>query len=101
MENLLGKTTGFNPVGMRERSGAEPGSKVEMMKNGDEDASQQAPGNAPRSKGPDVGLRARQKVIGVGLKRLYDSVVDEQVPEEFADLLKRLDAQSGSGGRPE
>jgi hypothetical protein len=27
-----------------------------------------------------------------GLKRLYDSVVEEPLPDSFADLLKKLDA---------
>ena len=29
-----------------------------------------------------------------GLKRLYDSVVDEPLPDAFADLLSRLDDTS-------
>jgi hypothetical protein len=67
-----------------------------MMKNGDEDAPRQGTGFTPRVKSADSGLRARQKVIGMGLKRLYDTVVDESVPDDFADLLKRLD-ESGAG----
>ena len=31
-----------------------------------------------------------------GLRQLYDSVLDEQLPESFDDLLKRLD-QAGHG----
>jgi hypothetical protein len=65
------------------------------MKNGDEDAPRQGTGYEPRVKAGDSGLRARQKVIGMGLKRLYDTVVEEKVPDEFADLLKRLD-ESGT-----
>ena len=30
-----------------------------------------------------------------GLKRLYDSVVDEPLPDSFADLLAKLDADEG------
>ncbi len=29
-----------------------------------------------------------------GLKRMYDSVVDEEIPDEFVDLLKKLDQAS-------
>lgn len=47
--------------------------------------------------GRGLGLRARQKVIGMGLKRLYDNVVQEPVPDDFADLLSRLDDASGGG----
>jgi hypothetical protein len=32
-----------------------------------------------------------------GLRRLYDEVVDEQLPDDFVDLLKKLD-QSGDHG---
>lgn len=67
------------------------------MKNGDEDAPRQGTGQGPRVRAGESGLRARQKVIGMGLKRLYDSVVEEDVPDEFADLLKRLDDTGAEG----
>lgn len=31
-----------------------------------------------------------------GLKRMYDEVVDEQLPDDFVELLKKLD-QTGDG----
>jgi hypothetical protein len=40
-----------------------------------------------------LAVRARQKAIGLELKRLYDSVLQEPVPDEFLDLLKKMDAQ--------
>lgn len=39
----------------------------------------------------EFGVRARQKVIGTGLKRLFDAIVDEPVPDEFKDLLAKFD----------
>ena len=49
-----------------------------MMDNGGNDSAR--PGGSakgrPRATG-DSSLRARQKVIGAGLKRLFDDVVDE------------------------
>jgi hypothetical protein len=39
-----------------------------------------------KSSGPD-----RKPVWAEGLKRMYDSVVDEKIPDDFADLLKKLD----------
>ena len=30
-----------------------------------------------------------------GLRRLYDSIIDEPLPQSFADLLKRLDDDDG------
>jgi hypothetical protein len=43
-------------------------------------------------------IRARQRVIGRELRRMYDGVAQEAVPEEFTELLKKLDAKQGSGG---
>jgi hypothetical protein len=36
--------------------------------------------------------RARQQVIGRELRRIFDTVVQEPVPDEFLDLLKKMDA---------
>jgi hypothetical protein len=38
-------------------------------------------------------IRARQRVIGRELRRMYDGVAQEPVPEEFMDLLRRMDSQ--------
>lgn len=71
------------------------------MKNGEEDRAT-TPGGSTRSRtATDASLKARQKVIGAGLKRLYDDVVDEPVPDDFKALLAKLDAgggQDSSGG---
>lgn len=59
-----------------------------------------------RSRGPG-GRRAasgeaetRQRAIGERLKKLFDPVVDEPVPEEFLKLLEQADETSkeGDGG---
>ena len=39
-------------------------------------------------------IRARQRAIGRELRRVYDDIAKEPVPEEFLDLLKKID---GSG----
>lgn len=36
--------------------------------------------------------RARQQAIGHELRRLFDSVVQEPVPDDFLELLKKIDA---------
>jgi hypothetical protein len=41
---------------------------------------------------PRAGARARDPEWAAGLKRLYDSVVDEPLPDSFKDLLQKLDA---------
>ena len=43
---------------------------------------------------PDPSLdeaRLRQQAIGVKLRQMFDQVVNEPVPDEFLDILKRAD----------
>jgi hypothetical protein len=39
-----------------------------------------------------VAARARQRAIGRELRRMYDEVVQEPVPDDFLELLKKIDA---------
>ncbi len=39
--------------------------------------------------------RAAQKAITHGLRRFYADVGSEPVPDEFVNLLKQMDAESG------
>ena len=39
-------------------------------------------------------IRARQRAIGRELRRLYDEVAQEPVPDEFLDLLRQIDEAS-------
>ena len=41
--------------------------------------------------------RLRQHAIGVKLRHMFDEVVNEPVPDEFLDILKRADEKRGSG----
>ena len=43
-------------------------------------------------------VRARQRAIGRELRRMYDGIVNEPVPEEFLDLVHKLEGAEGSGG---
>ncbi len=61
-----------------------------MMDNGGNDGEGGANKGRIKPSG-DSSLRARQKVIGAGLKRLFDDVVDESVPDDFMDLLAKFD----------
>ena len=36
-------------------------------------------------------VRARQRALGREIRRMFDGVVKEAVPDEFLDLLKRID----------
>ena len=48
-----------------------------------------SPGNKP------VERKARAKPVWAeGLRRMYDEVVDESLPDDFVDLLRKLDASS-------
>jgi hypothetical protein len=39
-----------------------------------------------------LAARARQRAIGRELRRMFDEVVQEPVPDDFLDLLKQIDA---------
>ena len=39
------------------------------------------------------GVRLRQAMIGDRLRTLFDTVVNEPIPDEFQDLLRRVDAR--------
>lgn len=45
-----------------------------------------------RDKEKTVAARSRQRAIGRELRRMYDNVVQESVPDEFMLLLKEIDA---------
>ena len=42
---------------------------------------------------PDM-LRSGEPGWAAGLKKLYNSVVDEPLPDSFEDLLKKLDGKA-------
>jgi hypothetical protein len=44
-------------------------------------------------------IRARQRAIGRELRRMFDEIAQEPVPEEFLDLLKRIDSESDDHNR--
>ncbi len=39
--------------------------------------------------------RLRQQAIGVKLRHMFDEVVNEPVPDEFLEILRRADDKSG------
>lgn len=49
-------------------------------------------GKADPAKRPGLEeARLRQQAIGVKLRHLFDDVVNEPVPDEFLDILRRAD----------
>ena len=47
--------------------------------------------NDQRDKEKTVAIRARQRVIGRELRRMFDAVVQEPVPDDFLSLLGKID----------
>jgi hypothetical protein len=43
-------------------------------------------------------VRARQRAIGRELRRMYDNVAKEAVPDDFLDLLHKIDEAGADGG---
>jgi Anti-sigma factor NepR len=45
-------------------------------------------------------VRARQRAIGRELRRMYDDVAQEPIPDDFMDLLRKIDeAEESKGGK--
>lgn len=44
-------------------------------------------------------IRARQRAIGRELRRMYDDVAQEPVPDELMDLLRQIDESAEKGGK--
>jgi len=42
--------------------------------------------------------RLRQQAIGVKLRHIFDEVVNEPVPDEFLDILRRADSRGADKG---
>ena len=42
-------------------------------------------------------IRARQRAIGRELRRMYDDVAQEPVPEDFLDQLQQIDLAAETG----
>lgn len=54
----------------------------------------------PESERDDHALdeaRLRQQAIGVKLRQMFDQVVNEPVPDDFLDILRRADDRSEGG----
>jgi len=46
-------------------------------------------------------IRARQRAIGRELRRMYDDVAQEPVPDDFLDLLRQIDESDERGASEE
>lgn len=66
---------------------------TEKLKGPDSTMNNQEAASSKKSGGLDRQVQAK---IGQQLRAMYDDVVDQGVPDRFADLLKRLDDTAGS-----
>jgi hypothetical protein len=56
---------------------------------------------SPDPRKPSAALdeaRLRQQAIGVRLRQMFDEVVNEDVPDEFLEILRQHDAKSTEKG---
>jgi len=56
---------------------------------------------APHPRKPAAALdeaRLRQQAIGVRLRQMFDEVVNEDVPDEFLEILRQHDAKTSEKG---
>ena len=58
------------------------------------------PSSSPEPQSPGRLGRDVQAKIGSQLRAVYDEVVKEGVPDRFAELLKRLDAEDQKDPQP-
>lgn len=49
-------------------------------------------------RGKNRAVKARQRAIGRELRRMYDDVTREKVPDDFLDLLSKIDDSNEPGG---
>ena len=62
------------------------------------DQQQTPPGRRAATEGLDEA-RLRQRAIGVKLRQMFDEVVNEPVPDEFLEILRRADSGKPTGER--
>jgi hypothetical protein len=60
------------------------------------DQTERNPGRQSTSSDADEA-RLRQQAIGVKLRQMFDQVVNEPVPDDFLDILRRADSKSSGG----
>lgn len=53
--------------------------------------------NPPKGAGLEEA-RLRQQAIGVKLRHMFDEVVNEPIPDDFLDILRRADARTSDKG---
>jgi hypothetical protein len=52
----------------------------------------------PAQRKNNAEIRARQRAIGRELRRMYDEITREPIPDDFLDLLHQLDSKDQNPG---
>ncbi|MGE3865750.1 MAG: NepR family anti-sigma factor [Hyphomonadaceae bacterium] len=66
-----------------------------MAEDSKRDAAERPVEGAP----PDAEALDRQRALGVRLRSLFSDIVEEPVPDDFLDLLDKLDRGGGGEGQ--
>ena len=67
-------------------------------RRGEDMIDQRTVGDRPRPSAALDEARLRQQAIGVRLRQMFDEVVNEQVPDEFLEILRRADQKKPENG---
>ena len=67
-------------------------------RHADDMIEQRPPGERRKSSAALDEARLRQQAIGVRLRQMFDQVVNEDVPDEFLDILRRADSRAAEKG---
>jgi hypothetical protein len=54
-----------------------------------------------KSRSALIEARINQEAIGAGLRRMFDEVVNEPVPDDFLEILQRAEVDGSVDGDPE
>lgn len=60
------------------------------------DSARKPAAGRPSSEPPLEEARLRQQAIGVKLRHMFDEVVNEPVPDEFLEILRRADERKAA-----
>lgn len=72
--------------------------RAPRKRHADDMIEQRPPGERRKSSAVLDEARLRQQAIGVRLRQMFDQVVNEEVPDEFLDILRRADSRAAEKG---
>ena len=76
----------------------EPRGPAPPKRDADSMIERQTTPDRPRNSAALDEARLRQQAIGVRLRQMFDDVVNEPVPDEFLEILRKGDKRSSENG---